>query len=484
MLPNLSGPRVLVLISSTLLAIGLTAAVSLAMRADPRETRALKTRGAIVGVTYGDQPLRLGSPLQKLVLSHFPQLQSRIGGAIVPAPRVQPATLVVWQSLGELAFWDGVMPGGVAVVGEHGEEVRVTSWADDWSLDAPALLPVQFTAFPRRGRRIRVRSSDHALPEIVTANPASGPHPNWKADPVGTVRRDGPVEVTLDRLVVPPPRSGAETLDEPKPYLDLRVRETGRAAARDWSVEGLTIEDATGNVWEPLEGILWLDRERLRVQMGTRLLSTEPVYRVRVELVRRASFPPEDTWTLPDLTMPPPRKTVRMARRATLHGYQLEASELLGLDAASRFGIGTITPSITINLTKPAEWYAVQAFADTKVGRIDCDRTHVDQGPYSFSLPSGRRFWPLSVKVVLTPRRTVEFLAHASRPPDGGREATGGDYIRSSTRMPSRLRPSFKARAVRSQRRSRLRRTLSGAASITRTPRSRSKSPLYARLRL
>jgi hypothetical protein len=72
------------LVGFSVLGVALWAGVALALYQDQRELHALKTPGAIVAVTFGDELLVLGANWQKWLLTRYPQFQERIGGAVIP----------------------------------------------------------------------------------------------------------------------------------------------------------------------------------------------------------------------------------------------------------------------------------------------------------------------------------------------------------------------------------------------------------------
>jgi hypothetical protein len=194
--------------------------------------------------------------------------------------------------------------------------------------------------------------------------------------------------------------------------LVLALRERDRPAAGAWEVSGLTITDPTGNRWDndavASEAVA---PDLLRVTANLDL-PEEPAYRVRLELVRRDRFPADELWTIRDLPFPQPGAKIELRRTHRLQGCRIELSRLFGADAETKLGFQSSEPTAVLRVfgsatqllvREPAAFYP-DGFRDA----------HTVGGVYfvSFSAEGPGR---ASLTLALTPRRIVEFLAHAER---------------------------------------------------------------------
>lgn len=198
--------------------------------------------------------------------------------------------------------------------------------------------------------------------------------------------------------------------------LGLMIRENGQPAADRWAVERVVISDPTGNVWYsdwslPLFGHATTGSEELWAGVPDSLILDEPAYRVCIELARRKAYPPEDLWSIPGLKIPPPGRTVRLSRKRTVHGCKLEITQLgdgytgLYIEGARYAGI---------NVTGPVGRYCLRQL---QRNHQDDEIFLIGTGPHWADASDAKTGRPFTLRLALTPRRTVEFLAHPSAAP-------------------------------------------------------------------
>jgi hypothetical protein len=130
------------------------------------------------------------------------------------------------------------------------------------------------TLFPRRSASFRMRLVEQgnaaAEGELTVANPAPGPHPTWRPEPLPAVRRVGRLEVRLLSLSAGLTQEAllrepwSAVLDDGEASLPpawrtkswaraaFRITEDGRPTDR-WRIAQVTVSDATGN-WDTYPG--------------------------------------------------------------------------------------------------------------------------------------------------------------------------------------------------------------------------------------
>ena len=146
------------------------------------------------------------------------------------------------------------------------------------------------------------------------------------------------------------------------------------------------------------------------------LLPEEPAYRVRLELARRGSYPAADLWTVPDLRFPPSGRVVRISRRGKVNmAVRFALTHLVGGNAQSGLPWSSGGPTAAVQVSGPASRFCLRALMDSGGRAEECGVMDV-MGPFCIQLNAARSRGPLRLKLALTPRRTVEFLVHASRP--------------------------------------------------------------------
>jgi hypothetical protein len=152
-----------------------------------------------------------------------------------------------------------------------------------------------FPAFPRRGKRLRVRlysSADvnrwNMLAEFKVPNPTPGPYPIWKPTTLPATVGRGALSVSLVKLVSgskkPDNGSGANQLFITAMF---KVEQDGRETT-DWLPQEMEATDASGNFGTSgiqsrgeSHGLVYIEVS------GTSLSPTE-VWRLRVHFTKRA----------------------------------------------------------------------------------------------------------------------------------------------------------------------------------------------------
>jgi hypothetical protein len=422
-------PRFAIAVGAALLLAVVGGIVGVGLQTDPREARALRTPGAIVGVTYGSRPLVLGANWQKWVLRAFPGLESRVGGHVLIPGFPAQTPVVLWLCDGP-RFVDSRPTLPVQLTADTGErmETVATGVSSARPIRGHRIGPLALPTYPRRGRTIRIQPVSYARPAEpveprVVANPTPGPFPVWKPEPLPATRRDGPLLVTLRRFRAVSLAADVQACWA-RAELEVELREGGKSAAQAWAIERLGVTDATGNRWDfpdswqdPFtELMLWSDpvgRGRRRVWLRPLGLPDEAAYRLRLELTRRAGFPPEELWTLRDVPIPASKQVVNLGRRRTLHGCPLEAVRVIGEDT----GVGCAGGwrRVHVRVGPGAEKYVLLMRTSPPGRPASWQPMGIYNGVACVPLLSDGRPRRASLTLALTPRRTVEFLAHAER---------------------------------------------------------------------
>jgi hypothetical protein len=355
-------PRFLTGLTLAVLGLVLWAGVVLALHQDPREIHALKTKGAIVGVTRDDEPLVVGANWQKLLLRTFPQSQKYVGGALVRPVNSPPKSVTVWKNLGSQIQWAGSKtPLFLKLFDERGQSLRVKTHESEAAMIEGAMLtafPVY--AFPYRVGPIRMRFIEPTFsktysPDIFITNPEPHPEPNWVrvANAEGSQQRLNVELIQLDRGTVvlgdisrPYNVSANRSSSMRGGYLDLRVLEGGQPTPLSWGMEKADLIDSAGKHCER-----WVNRIRevdgkMRVEFQDGTLGPNRIYhRIQFELARQANFPAGEVWTIPGVQVPAAGRVVRVGRRRKLSGHTVELTRLVGKgEKPPRIGIMTDPP--------------------------------------------------------------------------------------------------------------------------------------------
>jgi hypothetical protein len=111
------------LVLPVLVVIVVTAFV--AFQVDAQEARALRTPGAVVAVTRGNEPLVLGTAWQKWLLPRYPHLAEQIGGTIYLPQGGSAKQFVVWVNSGPHVRLPMIFDAGLTLIDEQGKAVPV-----------------------------------------------------------------------------------------------------------------------------------------------------------------------------------------------------------------------------------------------------------------------------------------------------------------------------------------------------------------------
>lgn len=396
------------------------AVVRLALHQDPRAAKAMRTPGSIIGAVSGSQPLIVGAGWQQVLLRAFPSLEDRIGGELIPSLGCS-TSLVIWQNQGKLADQQGSATSlNLELVGDHGESLRAPVLGLlGYSSEGQFRAGYEVTTFPRRGRLVRIRFLDPGpdgkpRPELIVPNPASGRYPVWTPDPLPAHGSIGALQVRLKRFetgVAGTDENGGRTLDT---VVELHIQERGKLAGRGWAVESVALTDATGNRWENDYNGISSKHGRVLVTMGPLLLPEEAAYRVEVELARTSGFAADEVWTLRDLKMSGHKQVATLSRSQELPGGTLELTHLLG-SRATGHNWSYENATAVVRVHGDSQRYCLRA-GPSPGGELDHDVFLSASGEYGVDLGVKAPQPPTTLTLALTPRRTVTFLAHASRP--------------------------------------------------------------------
>jgi hypothetical protein len=328
-------PRYLTGLTLAVLGLVLWAGVALALYQDPRETHAMKTPGALIALTYGDEPLVLGANWQEWLLRFQPLLQHQIGGAWVTNQGVNGKSLTIWENATALPVKTHYSR-RLFLSNERGAGMCVDLTRGISAQAGKVLLRGHIAGqFPRRGAQIRIWQQREPgivtrSPDYVLVNPAPGPYPFWKPDPTPATRHLGNLKVAVDRLEVDASAVDVFSLDN-NLHLQLRIWERGKPAGKTWNLESATVTDPTGNAWQlfpfsdpsPSSADFSIYQARLPP-------SQEPACRLQLELAKMDNFPADEVWVVPNLQIPSPGRITQMNRRGKLGSYTVEILRLIG----------------------------------------------------------------------------------------------------------------------------------------------------------
>ncbi len=149
---------------------------------DPEERKALETRGAIIRVTAGTEPLILGNHWQKLMARANPVLAELCGGAVLRSKWAQPGDLVVWQHWGRATTMFG--PAAMLTVklsdGSGNQMEEIVRCSDYLQAHDEMVFPFVVTNYPRGGEHVRIQVDGMPGLEVgesfTVPNPRAGSH--------------------------------------------------------------------------------------------------------------------------------------------------------------------------------------------------------------------------------------------------------------------------------------------------------------------
>jgi len=401
--------------SLTAMSFAVAAVVHLALTSDARVAKALRTPGAILAVTRGSEPLVLGAVWQTMAGNAVPALRDKVGGIWVTPVTTKATSLVIWQHLSRDMGWSGPPPLlQLELIGDDGQVLKTNAWGELHSAAGKQLPEFEIANYPRRGKQVRIRFLKRYpgapdQPDIVVPNPAAGGYPVWRPTALPATERMDSLEVTLARFT-----AGTHSEDGTVAYdrtaLRFHVREQGRPADNAWAVEKTRITDPTGNSWESA-GSFISERNGIMVDAEP-LLVEEPAYRVEVELARVDNFPPQEVCRIGNLRFPASGQVMRLSRVAKLQGCTVELTHLLGAAAKHDLGWSGGGATAAVRIVGPAERYCLRNASSEHRGYSVFKS--IAANTYCVTLGDLAPGAPFSLKLALTPRRRISFLAHVS----------------------------------------------------------------------
>ncbi len=209
----------------------------------------------------------------------------------------------------------------------------------------PARYPLtvtEFDVFPRRSPLITLSIFHHDTNGVVTergsvtfANPVYRGYPVWNPEPLPATKRAGDVSVTLDRIVTGlawdyqrATTSGSRALVF-TPSLPggtnatvCRLRVDSLANTNQiWRVAGVNVSDATGN--HTASTRLVTDEDEGYVEFHPGLWSSEPAWKLDMELKRIAGFEPDELVTFHGVPFGGPDSTNRLGWTTNCGGISI-----------------------------------------------------------------------------------------------------------------------------------------------------------------
>lgn len=188
-----------------------------------------------------------------------------------------------------------------------------------------------FTAFPRRGKLIRInlyeRNARWLLQKVGTftiANPAPRDFPAWTPDPPGHRHRAGHLEARLLDLKV------GLNQEQSAEHFATNLAQEGWARASfvlldhgltvsNWAPAAIELSDATGNRIAANSWSNWEKNDRQIMAFRWWLWSGEPAWKAHVEFSEKSGFKTNDLWTA-TITAPDESGLTETNLAMTLHG--------------------------------------------------------------------------------------------------------------------------------------------------------------------
>jgi hypothetical protein len=329
--------------------------------------------------------------------------------------------------------------GRLRLVDDSGVEQREAGWlgwrgiaADTPTLHLEALSPA---VFPRRQRFLRLRldggglmTGAEATPnsrtevELAIPNPRHADWPEWKPASLPASATCGDLEFTLTSLVIdllPTPTTPASrTARSPGTTARFSIID-GDKPSRDWQVDRIHVEDATGNTatlmttanWRPIR--CDTDGPTEVVTFPWPLWLDEPAHRMRVEFVRKpdATFPPSELLEVTAVPVPPSDGISMINARTNLLGYELGLLAWVGEHATlpgrehDVFGQTTLEVEVP-PLPDDLRFDVVRVLDDS--GHPVASVPGAGGRSYGFQIPATARM--LDIRVALTKRRVAEYF--------------------------------------------------------------------------
>lgn len=174
----------------------------------------------------------------------------------------------------------------------------------------------QLRAFPRRSKMLGLRFLSQAnnrwevAAEFRIPNPAYGNYSQWTPESMPITKEDGDLVVMLQEFQSGAPFRIEGYGDEHRPETTPRqtravfdLRQGGQATT-NWTIQKITIADATGNRWSPfLEYGLGSVTNGV-LEFAGALWPGENAWKLDVEFVRTSVFAADELWESPPIPIP------------------------------------------------------------------------------------------------------------------------------------------------------------------------------------
>jgi hypothetical protein len=173
----------------------------------------------------------------------------------------------------------------------------------------------QIHAFPRRSKTLGLRflsqgtnSRWEVAAEFQIPNPAMRNHSQWTPEPWPVTRSDGDLEVTLREFQAGAPfdfrgKAGDEKTAPRQTHAGFELRQAGQSAT-NWTIQKITISDASGNRWSPFLGYGLGSVTNGILEFAGALWPGENAWKLDVEFVRTSGFTPDELWESPSIPIP------------------------------------------------------------------------------------------------------------------------------------------------------------------------------------
>jgi hypothetical protein len=387
-------------------------------------------------VTMGREHRYVGGPRWRRLLARV--LPSgwldRTGWKVHSYRTLQAGTLVFWTTrpmpLNALA---GPQDWPSIVFDEHGCQTKsftVLNWQDLVSSRMTEAFGA--LAYPRRGQTVGLRvgspvgvGTAPTPAEFRVTNPAPGPYPVWRPEPMPIARRDGEMTFTLTGLTTGLEGPGP-TLQRAAPGKPIWSRASFHITESDrpsdgWTVAGLTLSDATGNEVQPDAFSQYRHEGRAHFALKGGLCAEEPAWKLRAEFAQTRGFEPGDLWVVRGVPIAKRGRLVDTRVSFTRHGVTARLLGIAGSAAQAPNGMAMGGfPAAYVQAParlKGLHLTLVQA-RDDRGRTIQSTRTGTaDVGWYSFSLPAHTDARSVDLTFALHRSRFAEFVARPSRLP-------------------------------------------------------------------
>ncbi len=313
----------------------------------------------LLGVTYGTNHV-VGTSLGK-ILTKFPQRVRQIAERVLgpqatfaQSSTTPEPTLKVWldrktpPNFQPSTNFQGSCTAFVA------DSSGFASGPDYWFTPSSAGA-LYFTAFPRREEFVTIRLMQGMDGEHFTEfgtlrvrNPVYAKYPTWAPDPEHATQSSGHLSVELKRLITG--TSGywvSTTSSDGIARLDYCTNQpggrnfsvvetkvsTGKQTNEQWSVSGVTVSDATGNV--ATNSSLSTDGDWSAAAFSPSLWPSEAAWKVRLQFKRKAGFASEELFAFPEIALPEAGVTNKVGWSTNVNGCRVTIAEVCRKTQAS-----------------------------------------------------------------------------------------------------------------------------------------------------